>query len=435
MSHRRRRRRELRPRSGLATPPAQVLLSVAFLADQARLLVDADRPDARPAVRHRRRLLEWETAAATERRLGDGLAHVRPDDVVSPAAGRSLLAPRLVFGRPAGARRGRPRSWSRGSSRRWSPSGSAGRRAVAEAAADRRGANGRCGGSPARPGTSSRPSSAKRTTGCRRTTTRKTARGAVAHRTSPTNMGLYLLSTPRRPRLRLPQPRRPCSSGWRRPSTRSTGWSGTHGHFYNWYDTRTLQPLPPILRLDGGQRQPARLPGHAQAGAAREGRGADSESGDPRRAWPTRWTLLAEALRPLQAAGRRRGQRRRSMQPAVEEARGLLAEAPLDLIGWDDWLRPAGRGGDDVDGAVGEVRAGNRGRPGGAAALGRGVRRPGARTREELAALAPWLGLLRAVAAGGGRGPPALGATLRALLAAPISVAAVLAARRRCRRS
>ena len=30
------------------------------------------------------------------------------------------------------------------------------------------------------------------------------------------------------------------------------------GHFYNWYDTRTLQPLPPLLCLHGGQRQPRR---------------------------------------------------------------------------------------------------------------------------------------------------------------------------------
>jgi len=75
----------------------------------------------------------------------------------------------------------------------------------------------------------------------------------VAHRTSPTNMGLYLLST---------------------MVARDFGWIGTadmlqrleatlktmtalrrfHGHFFNWYDTRDLRPLEPlyISTVDGG---------------------------------------------------------------------------------------------------------------------------------------------------------------------------------------
>ena len=58
-------------------PPTagQVLLWIAFLADQARRLVDAiARTLHRLFVSHRR-LLEWETAAATEHRLGTGLAN------------------------------------------------------------------------------------------------------------------------------------------------------------------------------------------------------------------------------------------------------------------------------------------------------------------------------------------------------------------------
>lgn len=67
----------------------------------------------------------------------------------------------------------------------------------------------------------------------------------VAHRTSPTNIGVYLLST---------------------VVARDFGWAGTHaavsrleacmatlqqlqryrGHLYNWYDTQTLEPLAPI---------------------------------------------------------------------------------------------------------------------------------------------------------------------------------------------
>ncbi len=90
----------------------------------------------------------------------------------------------------------------------------------------------------------------------------------LAHRTSPTNMGLYLLST---------------------VSARDFGWIGTvealerleatletmselqqnRGHFYNWYDTRDLRPLEPryVSSVDSGN-----LAAHliAVANAARE---------------------------------------------------------------------------------------------------------------------------------------------------------------------
>ena len=78
-------------------------------------------------------------------------------------------------------------------------------------------------------------------------------RPVLAHRTSPTNMGLYLLSA---------------------VSARDFGWSGTfefveraeatlatmnrlerfRGHFYNWYDTRDLRPLDPryVSTVDSG---------------------------------------------------------------------------------------------------------------------------------------------------------------------------------------
>jgi cyclic beta-1,2-glucan synthetase len=95
---------------------------------------------------------------------------------------------------------------------------------------------------------------------------------ALAHRTSPTNLGLYLLSV---------------------ASARDFGWIGTleaverieasmatmgrmaryRGHFYNWYDTRDLRPLDPqyVSTVDSGN-----LAGHliALAGACREWCGA-----------------------------------------------------------------------------------------------------------------------------------------------------------------
>ena len=91
---------------------------------------------------------------------------------------------------------------------------------------------------------------------------------ALAHRTSPTNLGLYLLST---------------------VSARDFGWIGTteaierleatfstmsqlarfRGHFYNWYDTQDLRPLDPpyISTVDSGN-----LAGHliALSGACLE---------------------------------------------------------------------------------------------------------------------------------------------------------------------
>ena len=41
------------------------------------------------------------------------------------------------------------------------------------------------------------------------------------------------------------------------------------GHLLNWYDTRTLAPLLPALRLHRGQRQPGRRPDGARGGPAR----------------------------------------------------------------------------------------------------------------------------------------------------------------------
>jgi cyclic beta-1,2-glucan synthetase len=96
----------------------------------------------------------------------------------------------------------------------------------------------------------------------------ETPNPVVAHRTSPTNIGLYLLST---------------------VCARDFGWLGTletverlettlatmgqmqsfRGHFFNWYDTRDLQPLNPryVSTVDSGN-----LAGHllALGGSCRE---------------------------------------------------------------------------------------------------------------------------------------------------------------------
>jgi len=67
----------------------------------------------------------------------------------------------------------------------------------------------------------------------------------VAHRTSPTNMGLALLANLTAYDLGY------ASAGTLLARTRRAldtmqGLERHHGHFCNWYDTKTLQPLPPV---------------------------------------------------------------------------------------------------------------------------------------------------------------------------------------------
>jgi hypothetical protein len=73
------------------------------------------------------------------------------------------------------------------------------------------------------------------------------------HRTSPTNMGLYLLSCAAAQALGFLEPD---EMARRMESTvsvmeRLAKWEG---HFYNWYDTRTLEPLKPsyVSSVDSG---------------------------------------------------------------------------------------------------------------------------------------------------------------------------------------
>src|SRR5207244_606904 len=59
--------------ANLGSTAGQVLLSIVFLADQSRLMLDAILRTLIRLCFTRRHLLEWETAAATEQRLGTSL--------------------------------------------------------------------------------------------------------------------------------------------------------------------------------------------------------------------------------------------------------------------------------------------------------------------------------------------------------------------------
>ncbi|MDY0087961.1 MAG: glucoamylase family protein, partial [Coriobacteriia bacterium] len=78
-------------------------------------------------------------------------------------------------------------------------------------------------------------------------------RGEVAYRTSPTNMGLQLLAGLTAYDLGYHTLGRLIDRTSDTLSTMS-GMRRFRGHFYNWYDTRTLEPLPPhyISTVDSG---------------------------------------------------------------------------------------------------------------------------------------------------------------------------------------
>jgi cyclic beta-1,2-glucan synthetase len=160
----------------------------------------------------------------------------------------------------------------------------------------------------------------------------------VAHRTSPTNIGLYLLSI---------------------VAARDFGWIGTidtldrleatlatmaklerlRGHFYNWYDTQDLRALEPkyISSVDSGN-----LGGHliVMGSACREiAAGA---------ALNTRWFkgmrdtlgLIAESVQ-----GDSKTKIFPTLTPLMEELSELLANHPTDVLrtalAMDDWQRCA----------------------------------------------------------------------------------------------
>jgi len=119
----------------------------------------------------------------------------------------------------------------------------------------------------------------------------------IAHRTSPTNIGLYLLSA---------------------VAARDFGWTGTvetmarleatldtvqrlehcHGHLYNWYDTRDLRPLEPkyVSSVDSGN-----FAGHliALGNACREMIGAPVVNPSWRAGFEDALALLRESRRAL----------------------------------------------------------------------------------------------------------------------------------------
>ena len=152
--------------------------------------------------------------------------------------------------------------------------------------------------------------------------------GRIAHRTSPTNMGLLLLSTAGRQRPGLHRPAAGWSSGSRRRSTRSTGWRSTGATSTTGTRRETLQPLPPryISTVDSGNLLGCLM---ALAHGLREKAEAPLLGPAVIEGLADTFGLAAEPAGP-QEPGRRLA--------------ALLESPPADLRGWDTWLGRFERG-------------------------------------------------------------------------------------------
>jgi cyclic beta-1,2-glucan synthetase len=154
----------------------------------------------------------------------------------------------------------------------------------------------------------------------------------VAHRTSPTNIGLYLLST---------------------LAAHDFGWLGTtdtvdrlestlrtmkqmerfRGHFYNWYDTRDLRPLDPkyVSAVDSGN-----MAGHllALANGCRDL--IEKSSFEPRALAGVEDSvhLMLEALGRVTETRRTHIVTRKQLSNAAEALLGVVGREPADAIEW-----------------------------------------------------------------------------------------------------
>jgi cyclic beta-1,2-glucan synthetase len=151
---------------------------------------------------------------------------------------------------------------------------------------------------------------------------------AVAHRTSPTNIGLYLLSV---------------------VAARDFGWIGAtqaierleatyatllrmeryHGHYFNWYDTRSLAVLAPkyVSSVDSGN-----LAGHmiALSNACREWREALLSAPARRAGVGDMIALLTEEATRLVSGVRTQTATPRQLQDSLAAISGTLAQTPTD---------------------------------------------------------------------------------------------------------
>ncbi len=388
-------------REGLPATTGQVLLTTVFLPDQARLMLHAIGVTLYRLFLSRRHLLEWETAAAAEQRLGGALrdflltmwptsafsaaavalvAWARPEalPVALPLLALWLLSPLVAW-------------WvSMPPSSREKPLAEDDRRALRRVA--------------------------RKTWSFFETfigpednwlppdNFQENPKGQLAHRTSPTNKGLLLLSTLAAHDLGyigLPALRQ------RLAATFATlhRLERHQGHFLNWYDTRTLQPLHPayVSTVDSGNLLGCLL-------ALKQGLLEKGQEAFPPRSLHAGTIdvlgVVADELERLRAPGSSGSDAWRDGEEEIRQFGALLeAEVPQGLSAWDGWLAQAATRAEAIGAAVGRVEAGLGGAP---TELGRWTKALAEQIkgrRAELEELAPWVVLLRdaAVPDGGER--------------------------------
>src|ERR1017187_1614256 len=154
----------------------------------------------------------------------------------------------------------------------------------------------------------------------------------LAHRTSPTNLGLYLLSV---------------------IAANDFGWAGTHetverldatlasmnrlelfrGHFYNWYGTRDLRPLEPryVSSVDSGN-----LAGHliALGNACREMTKRTPLGARLLAGMEDSTRLLGEALSEIADTRRTYTVTRKQLSNALDRMVASLDSLPVDAVDW-----------------------------------------------------------------------------------------------------
>jgi cyclic beta-1,2-glucan synthetase len=162
-------------------------------------------------------------------------------------------------------------------------------------------------------------------------------RGQVAHRTSPTNQGLLLLSTLAAQDLGY--------LGFSHFLERLEKTFATferleryRGHFYNWYDTTTLQPLQPtyVSTVDSGNLLGCFVA--LRQGLLEKAReplvGPSLVSG-----LADTLAVLTETLHDLRPEENSASSKaRRELETGLETVERRLSEAPADLTRWAAWL-------------------------------------------------------------------------------------------------
>jgi cyclic beta-1,2-glucan synthetase len=318
----------------LGATAGQVLLSAVFLAAQAHQMIDAiGRTLWRLAI-SRRHLLEWETASAADRRLGTGLLHFWVSMAAAPLTAVALAILTAAV-HPAALAAAWP--WLLA----WFVSP-----LVAWYVSLPRGAT-------------EQPLSDAERLQLRRIA-RKTwhffdtfvgsddnwlppdnyqevPKGEAAHRTSPTNIGLYLLSSLAANDFGYVSLSE-LAERLERTFDTLDKLERFHGHFQNWYDTRSLTILQPpyVSTVDSGNLLGC-LVALKHGLLAKRDRPFDLAA--IRAGLADTVGLLSENLQIIESPGGDEPEILTSFQSIVNEIKSLVHENPADLLSVRAWLQ------------------------------------------------------------------------------------------------